>query len=661
MKLGIELDDKLRGKTKNREWGIMTHFPKLFEPGRIGKLDLKNRIIMPPMVTRYINEYGEISERILNYYAERATGGCAMVIVEASYPRFGSYPGRIFIGNDKCISDLRKLVEVIHEGGAKACIEINIHRGRRDEVDPASASETVHPETGTKVRALSIVDLKELEYAFGEAVKRVKEAGFDCIMIHGGSGFLVSEFLSPRLNKRTDDYGGHVKKRARLALELVITAKEKAGTDYPIIFRLTADERIEGGFGLNDGIMVSRLLEEAGIDLIDVTSGAAETHQMGAPCMHIPRGLNASISESVKKEVKIPVSFAGGINDPYMAEEILRWGKADFIGLGRALIADSHFPNKAIAGNVDDIRKCIRCNRCIESILKPPVGPLICSVNPAAGREREFKLGLKPAYVRKKVLVIGGGPAGIEAAIIAAQRKHNVTIWEKDEKLGGQLNLAVVPPDKDELKSLIEYLKLQLYKLKITVKLNKKGTTKAILEFSPDVVIEAVGSKPLIPNIKGIEKRKLITVRDVLSGKTDVGKKVTVIGGGFVGCETAEFLIEKQKEVTIIEILSELASELLYSYANLMIQRLKERKVKSYTGVKDEEITDKGMKIIDKEGKRIFLKADSIVVATGSLPNESLFESFKEKDLQFYKVGDCRKPARIYESISEGAEAGLRV
>jgi 2,4-dienoyl-CoA reductase-like NADH-dependent reductase (Old Yellow Enzyme family) len=462
-------------------------------------MHLKNRIIMPPMLTRYVNDDGSISERMLNYYAERARGGCALLIVEASYPRFGVYPGRIFIGRDECVLGLNKLVHVIRSGGARVGIEINPHRGRRDEIDPASASETVNPQTGARVRELGISEIKELVETFGDAARRVKEAGFDCIMIHGGSGYLVSEFLSTRINKRIDGYGGAIKRRARFALELVTKAKETVGVDYPVIFRLTADERVDGGFGLDDAVLVSKFLEEAGADAIDVTSGAAEAHQWSVPNMLMPRGLNAVISEALKREVTIPVSVAGGINDPNLAEEILREGKSDFIDVGRGLIADPHFPNKAFVGNEADIRRCVLCGRCSESILKQPVRSMICSVNPAVGKEKEFEFRLNRATRTKKVLVIGGGPAGMEASIVAAQRGHDVILWEKDCKLGGQLNLAAAPPGKDELISLIEYLKRQIDRLKIPVGLNKKAMAEKISKLSFDAIVIAIGSKPLIP------------------------------------------------------------------------------------------------------------------------------------------------------------------
>ncbi len=640
----------------------MARFARLFEPGEIGKLELKNRIIYPPMVTRYVKEDGSISERMINYYRERAWGGCGLVVVEASYPRSGGYPGRIYLNDDKVVPSLKRLAEAIHKAGAKAAIQINPHRGRADEVDPASATETIHPKTGIKARALTIDDMKNLKEAVGEGARRVKEAGFDCIVIHGGHGYIISEFLSPRTNKRTDDYGGDTKKRARFALELVAAVKEKAGADYPVIFRLTADERLEGGFGLDDAIIVSKLLEDAGVDDIDVVSGVAETYVWGTPNYYMPRGFNTPLSQAIKKVViKVPVSVAGRINDPGVAEEILREGKADFVDMGRALIADPHFPNKAKAGRLDEICYCIACGRCAESILKPPVGPMICAVNPAVGREEEFQVGLKPATKKKRVLVVGGGPGGMEAAITAAERGHEVALWEKDEKLGGQLSLAVVPPGKDEVKSLLKYLTYRLSQLKVTVESGKEATAKGVLEFSPDAAIVAAGSKPQIPRIKGMEKKKVFSFREILLGKAKVGKRVIVIGGGFVGCETADFLAEKGKKVTVVEILPELANELWYPYAELLIQKLKDKAVQTFTEIREEEITDKGMEIVDKYGKRISLEADDIVIATGSVADKTLFESLKGRIPELYGVGDCVKARRIQEAIYEGSEAGLKI
>jgi 2,4-dienoyl-CoA reductase-like NADH-dependent reductase (Old Yellow Enzyme family)/thioredoxin reductase len=639
----------------------MVHFPKLFEPGRIGKLNLKNRIIMPPIGTHYTDEKGEITDRMLAYYRERARGGCGLVIVQSSYFRAGGYPGRLLIGEDRCIPGLKRLVAGIHEEGAKAGIEITLHRGRRDHIDPATASETVHPETGIKVRAMEIAELKKLVKDSGEASRRVKEAGFDCLMIHGGSGYLIPEFLSPRLNRRTDEYGGNVEKRARLALEVLLAIRKNVGMEYPILYRLSVDERMAGGFCINDAITVCRLLEEVGADCIDVTSGAAETNQWVTPNILMPRALNASFSQALKEKLKIPISITGGINDPYLAEEILKGGKADFIDLGRPLIADPEFPKKAMEGKAQEIRKCILCLRCSEAVMKPPTGPLICTVNPAVGKEEEFEQRLHSAGKKKRVLILGGGPAGMQAAIIAAQRGNEVTLWEKENRLGGQLHLALLPPGKSEIISVIDSLERQLSKMKVSVHLHQEATVEEVLHCSPDVVIFAVGSKPRLPNIPGIEKNRVFHVIDVLTGKVEVGENLIMVGGGFIGCEAAEFLHEKGKKVTIVEVLPKLVSETYYTYSKTIVDRLKERGIETFTSVQSEKITEKGMEIVTQNGQTIALYADTILCATGSVAEKTLSNLLRGKVKELYEIGDCREVRRIYEAISEGAEAGLRI
>jgi 2,4-dienoyl-CoA reductase-like NADH-dependent reductase (Old Yellow Enzyme family) len=331
----------------------MAEFRKLFQPGRIGSLEVKNRIIFPPMITLYVTPEGGVTERLIDHYVERARGGAGLVVIESSYPRPSGYPGRIYLNNDKLIPDLRRLVEAVHREGAKVICEINPHRGRADEYDPASASVVPHPFTGVIPRQLTVTDIKKLEEAFGEGVRRAKEAGYDGIMIHGGTGYLISEFLSPRTNKRTDEYGGDIRGRARFALELVKVTREVAGSDYPVIFRLTADERVEGGFGVKDAVSFCKMLQEERVDAVDITAGCQEMPEWVVPPMYWTPGCNADLARVIKRELSIPVSVAGKINDPYVAEEILRKGKADFLDMGRTLIADPYLPRKAMEDRVN--------------------------------------------------------------------------------------------------------------------------------------------------------------------------------------------------------------------------------------------------------------------------------------------------------------------
>ena len=638
----------------------MTELARLLEPGRIGKLELKNRVVYPPMGTRLFTEQGEVSDRLIAYYAERARGGVGLIVFESTYPRAGGYRGRVCLDDDRFIPQLKRLTDAIHAEGAKVVCQVNVHRGRTDEHDSASASAVPHPYTGKVPRMVSIAELKRLEEEFGQGVRRVKEAGFDGVMVHGANGYLISEFMSPITNKRTDEYGATLEGRARFALELVQVSRQNIGPDYPIIFRLMADDRLEGGFGLKDAIAVSRMLEQSGVDAIDVTTGFLDTDEWIAPTMSMPVAGNTHHSEAIKKEVGIPVMVAGRINDPYLAEQVLREGKADFADMGRAFLADPQILKKAIEGRAGDMRKCIGCSRCSESIVETR-NPLQCSVNPAVGKEREFASGLIPAAKKKRVLVIGGGMAGMQAAVLSAQRGHHVTLWEAGDKLGGEINLAVLPPGKGDLHYLLDYLAAQIRREGVAVEFGKKASRNAVEEFAPETVVIAVGAIPVTPDIPGIGLEKVVGYKQVLTGEKQIGQKVVVIGGGLIGCETADFLAEKGKAVTVA--FFEPAPLIVFRrLRRFMLIELQKRKVNIMSEVKEfRKITQQGIELVDKEGKEVFLEADNIVLATGSRPDKTLAESLQGKVPEIYLAGDCAEPRRIMEAVHEGAEAGLKI
>jgi len=631
----------------------MGSFKKLFQPGTIGTLTVANRIVMAPMVTHYAEE-GSVTGRMIGYYAERAKGGAGLLVLEAAYPRTIGHPGRVHIWSDAFIPGLKRLTDEVHRCGGKVAIEINPSRGRADEADPISASHVPHPLTGKIPRALTLEEIRDLEEDFGRSVRRGREAGFDAVMIHGGTGYLISEFLSPRINLRTDIYGGDIRGRARLAVEMVQEAKKQGGKDYPVILRLAASERTEGGISLEDILETCRLVEEAGVDAIDVVSGVAETMEWVVPSMYFPLACNVPLAEGIKKRVSIPVMVAGRINDPSLAEEILEEEKADFVTVGRALLADPYFPAKAKEGKVNEIRKCIACLRCIESFSAHQL--LVCAVNPTVGREREPepKEGKK-----KKVIIVGGGPAGLQAAITAAERGHEVILLEKEREIGGQLNVASLPPGKAELRNVLDYFSSQLEKRreKIT-KIHQEGTSSVVRNLGPDAVIAAVGSVPLIPDIPGIQEgiksKKVVTGREVLSGKVKLGKKAVVIGGGRIGCELADFLVEKGQEVVILEILPELAMDAFPWIRKVLLERLQKKGIQAYTGVKEERIVEKGVEIVDSSGQRVLIETDKVILSVGSLPNSSLSRSFEGTAVEFYEAGDCKEPRKILEAIHEG-------
>jgi NADPH-dependent 2,4-dienoyl-CoA reductase/sulfur reductase-like enzyme len=502
-----------------------------------------------------------------------------------------------------------------------------------------------------------VEEIRTLEEDFGRSVARAREAGFDAVMVHGGTGYLISEFLSPRTNLRKDFYGGGIRGRARLAVEMVQEAKKQGGKDYPVIFRLAASERIEGGISPEDIWEACGLIEGGGADAIDVVSGVAETPEWVVPSLYFPLACNVPLAEEIKKRISIPVMVAGRINDPSLAEEILEKGKADFLVMGRALLADPYFPAKAREGKVNEIRRCIACLRCIESFSANL--PLVCAVNPTVGRERDSE---PTVGKKKKVVVVGGGPAGLQAALTAAERGHEVILLEKEKEVGGQLNLASLPPEKGELSNVRSYFLSQLEKKKDKAKiLHQEGTLSAIAGLSPDVIISAVGSVPLIPNIpgvqEGIRRKRVVTGREVLSGKAKLGKKAVIIGGGMIGCELARYLAQKGQEVALVEILPELAMDAYPVIRKVLLDRVGREGISTYTSVKEEKITEEGVEIVDSCGNQFLLGADLIILSTGSVPNSAVSRSLEGTAAEFYEAGDCREASKILEAIHGGYAA----
>jgi len=632
-------------------------FEALFSPGTIGQMQLKNRIVMAPMVT-YLAEGGMVSQRLIDYYVARAHGGAALIVVEAAYPRGGGYPGRLNIHDETTLPGLRSLTKAVRQAGAKIAIEINPSRGRADEVDSVSPSDVPHPTTGVRPRPLTLPDIETLKAEFADGVSRAADAGFDAVMVHGASGYLVSEFLSPRTNLRTDAYGGDFRGRARFALDLVRLARERVPSHFPILFRISADERLDGGFAVDDAITVCAMLVQAGADAIDIVSGVAETVEWVVPGMAFPRGCNVDLAARLKAAVSVPVLVAGRINDPDTADRIVASGQADFAVLGRALIADPEFPNKTARGDVQDIRPCIACLGCMEAFVQER--RLACTVNPFVGREGVSALG--STAQPKRVLVVGGGPAGMQAAIVAAERGHTVSLWEREPRLGGQVNLASVPPHKDELGNWVSYLRGQLQRHSVRVTLCKQATPDEILAFRPKVVVLATGAKPALVNtFLGLTDCLVCNHWDILSGRVPTGKRVVVIGGGLVGCETAEFIADRTPHVSIVEIQDELAVDSVDYIRKPLLKRLQDKGVQILCGISREEAAPGGIVIESRDGHRRYIEADQMVVCVGSAPECDLAAALKGHVPELYSVGDCLAPARIMDAVRDATEVAVRI
>jgi len=440
---------------------------------------------------------------------------------------------------------------------------------------------------------------------------------------------------------------------------LVRVALDKTGGDYTIIVRISASERLEGGFSIEEAISVSQMLEGTGVSGIDVVSGFMDTYYWSMPCMRLPRGCNVEFAAAIKRSVKIPVLVAGRIDHPDLAARILEEGKADFISLGRALVADPEFPSKAREGREEEIRPCIACMDCMNPVYREKIPHVNCAVNPTVGKEGLSK-SERPTK-KRRILVIGGGPAGMEAALTAASRGHTVMLWDQGDRLGGQLNMAILPPHKEGFVSLMDYFQRQLKRAGIKVELGRKATLSSMISVDAEVVILATGSTPSRPKIKGIHKGKVVIAEEVLKDKAVTGEKAIILGGGLLGCEMAEFLLDKGKKVVIVEVLNEIASEASIFLKWPLLDSLKKKGAEILIGVKDEEIVDEGLALTDSEGRRRTLVADTIVIAVGGTPDKHLFGAVKNKFPEVYAIGDCVKPGRIWDAIHAGYALGQNI
>lgn len=654
-------------------------FKKLFEACGIGTLALRNRIIFPPCTTNFATKDGFVTDKMKDYYATIAKGGVGAVVVEDAIVESSlgiHHLNSLRVDNDKYLPGLTQLANSIKAHGAKAILHIS-HAGRRagrimngrleftNGRIPVAPSRLAYFETGYIVpRELTIYEIEDIIERFAIAALRAEEAGFDGVGIHCAHGYLINQFLSPSSNKRQDEYGGDFEGRMRFALRIVAEVQKKVGPSYPLLCRLSGEEPVEGfegGLSPEDMKQVAHRLEKAGIDGFILTRGTsrfpATTSKFidAVAPMRVPRGCLVYLAEGIKQAVQVPVAAVNRINDPVLAEKILQDGKADLIAMGRALIADPELPNKAKEGRLEEIRTCIACVWCIQK-LGAEGGSLVCAINPQIGRE--VPPDLRQVEKPKKVLVIGGGPAGMEAARVAATRGHEVHLYESNPQLGGQLLVASKPPGKQEIDEFTRYLRGEISRLGVDVKTSTAVTPSEIDTLSPDVIIMATGSKPLRPVISGIDQSNVVTAIEILQGTKDTSGKVVVLGGGQVGAEVAEYLATKGKDVTIIEMLDRIATDSPMLVGTLLLASLKENGVKIVTRAKAKKIITSGV-VVDKSGKEMVIPADTVVLALGAEPDRALGTMLAGHSVLW--VGDCVQPRNILEAVREGFEAGAVV
>ncbi|MDD5311631.1 MAG: FAD-dependent oxidoreductase [Dehalococcoidia bacterium] len=639
----------------------------LFQPLKIGTMEVKNRLSVPPMGTGFAAEGGGVSERLIKYHEQRAKGGFGLIIVEVTAidgERGIGSGHQLCLYDDNLIPGFKKLAETVHKYGTKLAVQL-YHPGRTNfphflgGKQPVAPSAVPDPVMRQMPQELSIGEIKDLVEKFAQGARRVKEAGCDALEFHGAHGYLISEFMSAYANKRTDEYGGGFEGFMRFPLEIVKRARELVGPDFPILFRISADEVVPLGRSVPESIKMMKLLIDAGITAVDVSIGVPESSQYTSAPPDMKQGFNAETSAQFKQAFNVPILVAGRINHPSIAVDILQSGKADLVHIGRQSLTDPEWPNKVKQGRVDDIVKCLSCNEgCIEGLatwLRPSI---TCVQNLALGREEDYA---RPKAAKPRtVLIAGGGPGGLEAARTAALRGHRVILFEQDGYLGGQTKLVAIPPGKEIYCEVAQSRIKAIRQLGVEIHMGQGLTADKIREIKPDVLIIATGSEPAIPNIAGANNKIVMSARKALT-TDEAGDNVLVIGGGLVGCETADYLAGKGKNVTIVEMLKSTARDIGPAARFFLRKRLKGKNVTILTQTTVQSISDEAVAISTPVGEEKLGPFDIIVLATGATSVNNLEEQARGIVSEVYVIGDAAKPGKILAAVEKAAEIALKL
>ena len=642
-------------------------YPHLCQPITLGNVTFRNRMFASPIGATDIDKDCVPGERTRAFYELRAKGGAAAVTMSelVVHPETdGSHMLHLDLATVGSLAAFTFTADAIKRHGAVPSVEFS-HSGqyagtymadkdKKQGLTQYGPSDGVRPD-GRKVTALTKEQITDIVKRYGETAILAKRAGFEMIMVHGGHTWLLNQFMSPFFNHRTDEYGGSFENRMRFTIEVLQEVRKAVGPMFPIEFRMSGSELFEGGYDLEEGVRIAQAVEEY-VDLIHVSAGSYQfgffkTH----PSMFSEHGVNVYLAEEIKKHVKKPVATIGALNDPEQMEEIIASGKADVVYMGRALLADPYLPQKVVSGNDDKIVKCLRCFTCMAE--RPTTQTRRCTVNPLIGREIEGTEVL-PAAVKKKVLVVGGGVAGLKAAVTAALRGHRVVLCEKSDKVGGILKCEQAIDFKQEMYQLGLSLEAQAKEAGVEIRCNTEVTPEYAEKENADVMILAVGSNPIVPPLKGIDGDNVVIVNNYYLEKEKVGDSVVVLGGGLAGCEAAIHLAQEGKKVHLVEMRPELAPDANIRHRPILMQMV-EKYVEAHTGYQGLEVTSEGVICKDPEGKEVLVPGKSVICAVGQRANRAAVDQLRDCAPVVREIGDCVRPSNITSAIYMGYHAGL--
>lgn len=636
------------------------YYPHLASPITINNLTFKNRILGAPMSNPELDSDCNMRKEEIAFHENRARGGLAGVAIGLGIvDAIGrSHTKEVKLYDVMSLPSLKEAANAMHRHNCNAVMEL-AHGGKFANARGHGSAEGVNmgPNDeingeGHPVRSMTEEDIYRVADCFGQAAKLVKEAGFDMVLIHGGHGWLLGQFSSPAMNHRTDRWGGSLENRMRFSLLVIEKVREAVGPDFPIEFRMSGAEFTKGGYGIEEGIEMAKTIDGK-VDIIHVSAGVHEDPEVFVrthPSMFIEHGCNVYLAAEIKKHVKTPVATLGGLNDPDMMEEIIATGKADIIEIARQSICDPYFPEKAFSGNKDDITRCCRCFTCFYNYLTNRT--FCCAFNPVVGNELEHKHAFPPT-TPKKVIVVGGGPGGMEAAITAAGRGHSVTLYEKNSRLGGQLLSEQYIPFKQDMYNFVKVLEGRLAKSGVDVRLNTELTAEQAAAENADVIITAIGAKPIVPPIPGIDNEKVVGLTALHQPEPALGQKVVILGGGLVGSECAIYLDGLGKDVTIVEMKDDWAADSYFMHKNAMKIYMRDSNIKIHVNTTAKAITDKGLVCQTPEGELV-IPADNILLAAGMKADRKAAESFYNAAPRVFETGDCIKAGRVVEAVTTG-------